>query len=619
MWMCERMDFLLGVYRDRGHRGQPFRSAFSSNGIELKLGLSDGRPVLGRIWAKVDSDLNRGGQLVDWSEVWPREEVYLVSGGLVRRVLAMDYLKSSILGPDLFALWPFIAFWESVERAHDPARWKHPFLLIQFVSTRDSHVDALVYLLLGLNFLLGQTDSGSHSCPLFIRDHLRETRMSSEIGLGGRSSLRHGTDLLGVQTGLMYGQFGEWGSRWGTRDHMIPPCDHDKHPLNDALLVIFLQELTLNELFFPYLEFIALNLLGRVRLDPDFSFGVALHLLGSSVVGKYLVELPLVVFIITFLGGQDWVLCHRGARTSLEAGVDEVQQSSQPANGSPGREPFSQAETWPIQPIAQSSRSRLVSLASRINKRNSERLRVFGIHIFPRPLSSFSLVFLSSAHGGARLGTEKPKVTRGDRLEHQRTPVDLILGVLAIRGGSSPSAIAIAMEDGITESRPSIAPGNAFKTTKRTHYQIGAVAGDTSSFVFSCAKNSTNPLYIFDPEIELTLRRLQKIRNTTVNISSSINSVINSDQFGTDHFIASTNIFTEPGQMENHDRTLKELATPDVVYQPWCIQYPQLELAQTYELKSGLIHLLPKFHGLAGEDPHKHLKEFHVVCSMMRP
>ncbi|RDY06734.1 putative mitochondrial protein, partial [Mucuna pruriens] len=32
--------------------------------------------------------------------------------------------------------------------------------------------------------------------------------------------------------------------------------------------------------------------------------------------------------------------------------------------------------------------------------------------------------------------------------------------------------------------------------------------------------------------------------------------------------------------------------------------------AQSYELKSGLIHLLPKFHGLAGEDPHKHLKEF---------
>ncbi|RDY14556.1 hypothetical protein CR513_00369, partial [Mucuna pruriens] len=72
-------------------------------------------------------------------------------------------------------------------------------------------------------------------------------------------------------------------------------------------------------------------------------------------------------------------------------------------------------------------------------------------------------------------------------------------------------------------------------------------------------------------------------------------------------------------RMEKNDRTLKELATPDVVYQPWCIQYPQLEPAQTYELKSCLIHLLPKFHVLAGEDPHKHLKEFHVVYSTMRP
>ncbi|RDX78151.1 hypothetical protein CR513_41605, partial [Mucuna pruriens] len=72
---------------------------------------------------------------------------------------------------------------------------------------------------------------------------------------------------------------------------------------------------------------------------------------------------------------------------------------------------------------------------------------------------------------------------------------------------------------------------------------------------------------------------------------------------------------TRPRQMENNDRTLKELATPDVVYQPWCIQYPQMEPAQTYELKSGLIHLLPRFHGLVGEDPHKHLKQFHVGIS----
>ena len=51
--------------------------------------------------------------------------------------------------------------------------------------------------------------------------------------------------------------------------------------------------------------------------------------------------------------------------------------------------------------------------------------------------------------------------------------------------------------------------------------------------------------------------------------------------------------------------------------QPLCIQYPNLEVA--FELKSGLIHLLPTFHGFTGEDPNKHLKEFDVVCSSIRP
>ncbi|RDX63662.1 hypothetical protein CR513_57876, partial [Mucuna pruriens] len=51
--------------------------------------------------------------------------------------------------------------------------------------------------------------------------------------------------------------------------------------------------------------------------------------------------------------------------------------------------------------------------------------------------------------------------------------------------------------------------------------------------------------------------------------------------------------------MDNNDKTLKELATPNVMYQPWCIQYPLLEQAYSFELKSRLIHLLPKFHALA--------------------
>ena len=66
-------------------------------------------------------------------------------------------------------------------------------------------------------------------------------------------------------------------------------------------------------------------------------------------------------------------------------------------------------------------------------------------------------------------------------------------------------------------------------------------------------------------------------------------------------------------------QTLKELATPDLNQQPLCTTFPTLDASIAFELKSGLIHLFLTFHGLAGEDPHKHLKELHVVCTIMKP
>jgi hypothetical protein len=37
-----------------------------------------------------------------------------------------------------------------------------------------------------------------------------------------------------------------------------------------------------------------------------------------------------------------------------------------------------------------------------------------------------------------------------------------------------------------------------------------------------------------------------------------------------------------------------------------------------FKLKFGFIHLLPIFNGLTEEDPHTHLKEFHMVCIDMK-
>ncbi|XP_071921724.1 uncharacterized protein [Coffea arabica] len=66
-------------------------------------------------------------------------------------------------------------------------------------------------------------------------------------------------------------------------------------------------------------------------------------------------------------------------------------------------------------------------------------------------------------------------------------------------------------------------------------------------------------------------------------------------------------------------RTLRELAAPELPQQPLCITFPTLAENTSLELKSGLIHLLPTFHGLSREEPHKHIQEFDVVYSSMKP
>ncbi|KAH9781478.1 Endonuclease [Citrus sinensis] len=120
----------------------------------------------------------------------------------------------------------------------------------------------------------------------------------------------------------------------------------------------------------------------------------------------------------------------------------------------------------------------------------------------------------------------------------------------------------------------------------------------------------------FDPEIEKTARQLRQQTKRAKQRSSSpllfeIDTVPDLVESSSD---SEEQVMDRPAPVE---RTLRELVEPDLNQQPLCIQYVDLEV--NFELKSGLIHLLPKFHGFAGEDPHKHLKEFHVVCSSMRP
>ncbi|CAN6577156.1 unnamed protein product [Malus baccata var. baccata] len=112
----------------------------------------------------------------------------------------------------------------------------------------------------------------------------------------------------------------------------------------------------------------------------------------------------------------------------------------------------------------------------------------------------------------------------------------------------------------------------------------------------------------YDPEIERTFRRLQrKIKQKCASVSLPPSSPPH---------LSSEEEEEPQGDMADN-RTLRELATPNTDQQPLCITYPNDEGG--CELKSGMIHYLPKFHGFSTEDANKHLMEFHVVCSGMRP
>ncbi|VFQ80786.1 unnamed protein product [Cuscuta campestris] len=63
--------------------------------------------------------------------------------------------------------------------------------------------------------------------------------------------------------------------------------------------------------------------------------------------------------------------------------------------------------------------------------------------------------------------------------------------------------------------------------------------------------------------------------------------------------------------------TLRELAAPNLNVQPLSITYAELE--KPLKLNSGFINLLPKFHGLLGEDPFRHISEFLITCGAMVP
>ncbi|KAM2097168.1 hypothetical protein COP2_019814 [Malus domestica] len=121
----------------------------------------------------------------------------------------------------------------------------------------------------------------------------------------------------------------------------------------------------------------------------------------------------------------------------------------------------------------------------------------------------------------------------------------------------------------------------------------------------------------FDDDFERTLRRARNQQESNPpNSESDLEENVQEEEETT------AEIFEEVQGMAVDNRTLKELSASGLDNAaPLCIQYPTAAQGKTeeFELKSSLLHHIPKYHGLSMEDPNKHLKEFEVVCSSMTP
>ncbi|RDX72365.1 hypothetical protein CR513_48165, partial [Mucuna pruriens] len=146
-------------------------------------------------------------------------------------------------------------------------------------------------------------------------------------------------------------------------------------------------------------------------------------------------------------------------------------------------------------------------------------------------------------------------------------------------------------------------------------------------------RSNLGKLHAYDLEIDRTFHRLLRSPKSSEVVNSSSyksiafrsNSVVLKFD-NVDFDFDPTNSDSDLGvciskfsldNMADNNKTLKELTTLDIMCQSWYIRYPKLEQAQSYELKTRLIHLLSKFHGLAGENPHNHLKEFHGTRNLI--
>ncbi|CAM8923449.1 unnamed protein product [Rhodiola kirilowii] len=70
-------------------------------------------------------------------------------------------------------------------------------------------------------------------------------------------------------------------------------------------------------------------------------------------------------------------------------------------------------------------------------------------------------------------------------------------------------------------------------------------------------------------------------------------------------------------QIELYQPTMKELSAPNFQNIPWCIH--EGSDMQEIEIKTAVVHYLPKFSGRQRESATKHLQSLHGICQTLLP
>lgn len=141
-------------------------------------------------------------------------------------------------------------------------------------------------------------------------------------------------------------------------------------------------------------------------------------------------------------------------------------------------------------------------------------------------------------------------------------------------------------------------------------------------------KNPQGTLIPLDTELEKNLR--SRRRGQGQPPQEEIQNIVEGlEGAGVEQDVPPSPILHEENKvvLEEHipmAETIRQLSSaPEggVGFAPSCVIYPAPAVGKTadFELKSGFLHHIPKFHGLSNEDPNKHLKEFQFVCDSMCP